>query len=164
MSLSLLRKIPLFSDLNDGQLQKVLDLCHRRTYAKGDRVITEGEEGDEMFIVLDGQVEVSKAIHVSVPGREPVSFEKQLVLLRQGDYFGEVALLASDTRSATVTARTNLDLWVLEGAAIQGLMAADTELGYRLLLVISRELCLRLGRANEDIRKLMTAFAFAINR
>jgi CRP/FNR family cyclic AMP-dependent transcriptional regulator len=85
-------------------------------------------------------------------------------VLRQGNYFGEVALLASDTRSATVSALTELDVWVLQGKAIQKLMAQDVDLGYRLLAVMSRELCLRLRRANEDIRKLMTAFAIAINR
>lgn len=164
MPLELLRKIPLFSELSDEQLEKVQQLCQKRRYAEGDRVITEGEEGDEMYIVREGKVEVSKAISVKIPGQDPVDFEKQLVVLSQGNYFGEVALLASDTRSATVTALTELNVWVLEGFAIQKLMAADPELGYRLLSVMSRELCIRLGRANEDIRKLMTAFAFAINR
>ena len=93
-----------------------------------------------------------------------MDFEKQLVVLGEGNYFGEVALLASDTRSATVTALTDLDVWVLQGAPIQKLMAGDPDLGYRLLSVMSCELCVRLGRANEDIRKLMTAFAIAINR
>ncbi len=164
MPLELLRQIPLFSELSDDQLQKVLELCQRRHYAEGEKVIVEGEEGDEMFIVREGRVEVSKAISVKIPNQDAVDFEKQLVVLGQGNYFGEVALLASDTRSATVSALTDLDVWVLQGAAIQKLMATDTELGYRLLSVMSRELCIRLGRANEDIRKLMTAFAFAINR
>lgn len=164
MPLELLRKIPLFSDLSDAQLGKVQELCEQRHYDAGEKVIIEGEEGDEMFIVREGEVEVSKAISVQVPGHERVDFEKQLVVLRAGNIFGEVALLASDTRSATVSARTDLDVWVLQSAPIQKLMASDTELGYRLLSVMSRELCVRLGRANEDIRKLMVAFAIAINR
>jgi CRP-like cAMP-binding protein len=164
MSLELLRKIPLFADLSEEQLKKVLDLCKRRHYAVRAQVIVEGEEGDEMFIVREGEVGVSKAITVTVPGQDQVKFEKQLVVLRQGTYFGEVALLASDARSATVTALTELDVWVLQGNAIQKLMAQDVDLGYRLLAVMSRELFLRLRRANEDIRKLMTAFAIAINR
>jgi CRP/FNR family cyclic AMP-dependent transcriptional regulator len=164
MPQELLRKIPLFSELSDDQLRKVQDLCERRRYEAGVKVISEGEEGDEMFIVVEGKVEVSKAITFQAPGQDHVKFEKQLVVLREGNYFGEVALLASDTRSATVTALSDLDVWVLQGAPIQKLMAQDFELGYRLLSVMSRELCVRLGRANEDIRKLMTAFAIAINR
>jgi len=164
MSLELLRKIPLFSGLSEDQLLKVLDLCERRRYEARAKVIVEGEEGNEMYIVRRGEVEVSKAITFQGQGQDEVKFEKQLVLLGEGDYFGEVALLASDTRSATVSALTNLDVWVLQGAPIQKLMATDPDLGYRLLSVMSRELCLRLGRANEDIRKLMTAFAIAINR
>lgn len=164
MSLELLRKIPLFSELSDNQLHKVLDLCERRKYNAGTKVIVEGQEGDEMFIVRLGEVEVSKAITVKIPGQDQVNFEKRLVVLGEGNYFGEVALLVSDTRSATVSALTDLDVWVLQGAPIQKLMAQDPELGYRLLSVMSRELCVRLGRANEDIRKLMTAFAIAINR
>lgn len=164
MPLEILRKIPLFSELSDDQLGRVQALCEQRAYAAGDKVVTEGQEGDEMFIVREGEVEVSKAISVQIPGQDRLEFEKQLVVLRAGNYFGEVALLASDTRSATVSALTDLDVWVLQGAPIQKLMAADPELGYRLLSVMSRELCVRLGRANEDIRKLMTAFAIAINR
>jgi len=163
MPQELLRKIPLFSELSDDQLSKVQNLCEQRSYEAGNKVITEGQEGDEMFIVLKGRVEVSKAITFQVPGQDHVKFEKQLVVLKEGNYFGEVALLASDTRSATVTAQTDLDVWVLQGGPIQNLMAHDFELGYRLLSVMSRELCVRLGRANEDIRKLMTAFAIAIN-
>lgn len=164
MSLELLRKIPLFSQLSEDQLRKVLDLCEQRRYEAGVKVVVEGEEGDEMFIVQQGEVEVTKAITVQVQGQEQVSFKKRLVVLREGNYFGEVALLAADTRSATVFALTDLVVWVLQGAPMQKLMAADPDLGYRLLSVMSRELCVRLGRANEDIRKLMTAFAIAINR
>ena len=164
MSIDLLRKNPLFGKLSEDQLEKVLAVSERRSYKAGDTVLAEGEEGDEMYIVREGEVAVSKAIQLEIPGRGQVNFEKQLVVLGQGSYFGEVALLVSDTRSATVTARTDLEVWVLPSAPIQRLMAEDVKLGYHLLSVMSRELCVRLTRANEDIRKLMTAFAIAINR
>ena len=116
MSLELLRKIPLFSELSEDQLHKVLDLCERRRYEAGTKVIVEGQEGDEMFIVRQGEVEVSKAITVKIPGQDQVSFEKRLVVLGEGNYFGEVALLVSDTRSATVTARSKTAITADPGA------------------------------------------------
>ena len=103
-------------------------------------------------------------VGLQIPGREEVNFEKQLVTLGEGDYFGEVALLAADTRSATIRALTDLDVWVLKNERMQQLMDEDRELGFELLSVMSKDLCLRLTRANEDIRKLLTAFAIAINR
>jgi hypothetical protein len=47
---------------------------------------------------------------------------------------------------------------------MQQLMKEDTDLGYRLVSVMSQELCRRLRRSNDDVKKLMTAFAIAINR
>ena len=164
MPKDLLRKTPLFRAMTDEQLDKILAQCKKRHFESGDVVLSEGEEGDEMYIVHQGQVEISKAIHVQIPGRGEVSFEKQLVVLGEGTYFGEVALLAKDNRSATVTARTPLDAWVLDSESMQQLMDQDLDLGYKLLSVMSRELCKRLAAANEDIRKLMTAFTIAINR
>ena len=164
MPRSLLRKTPLFGAMSDEQLDKILAQCEKSHFEAGDVVLTEGEEGREMYIVEQGQVEISKAISVQIPGRGKVSFEKQLVVLGEGTYFGEVALLAKDNRSATVTARTPLDVWVLDSASMQRLMDQDLDLSYKLLSVMSRELCKRLTAANEDIRKLMTAFTIAINR
>lgn len=162
--LSLLRKAALFELLSDEQLRQILARCETREYKAGDVVITEGEQGEEMYIVRSGRVAVSKAIKLRVPGRGEVNFEKQLATLAQGSYFGEVALLASDTRSATVTALSDLEVWVLRSGPMQELMEEDRELGYRLLTLMSRELCNRLRRANEDIQKLLMAFAIAINK
>lgn len=165
MSNALLRQAALFQGLTDSQLDAVQSRLRERRYAAGDPVVREGDSGQEMFIVKAGQVSISKAIQVELPGRGgELCFEKQLAVLGEGSYFGEVALLATDTRSATVNAVTDLRVWVLTTDDMKELMERDPELGYRVLLVISKELCGRLHRANEDIRKLVTAFAFALNR
>lgn len=161
---AILRKMPLFRDLKDDQLDQIATLLQGRHFETGEKILQEGEHGDEMFILRSGRVSVSKAIHLDVPGRGEVNFEKQLVVLQEGSYFGEVGLLASDTRSATVKAMTPVDLWVLEAAPVQALLEREPELGYRLLSVMARELCERLRQANEESRKLMVAFAIAINR
>lgn len=160
----ILRKMPLFRDLKDGQLDQIAALLQERHFDRGAAILREGEQGDEMFILRSGRVSVSKAIHLDVPGRGEVNFEKQLVVLQEGSYFGEVGLLAADTRSATVKAITPVELWVLEAAPVQELLERDPEMGYRLLSVMARELCERLSRANEESKKLMVAFAIAINR
>ncbi len=164
MPKELLRKAPLFKGLADAQLDKVVSLLKERTFEQGALVVEEGQEGDEMYIVREGEVAISKGILLNIPGRGEVAFEKQLVTLGEGSYFGELALLAPDTRSATVKALTRLHAWVLESSSMQQLMDEDTDLGYRLVSVMSRELCHRLRRSNDDVKKLMTAFAIAINR
>jgi len=164
MSKDLLAKTALFGALTEAQIAAVHRRLRVRKYSAGTCVVREGEEGEEMFIVRSGQVTISKAIQMELPGRGELCFEKRLATLGEGSYFGEVALLASDTRSATVTAVTDLELWVLTTDDMKQLMEADVALVYRVLAVISKELCNRLHTANEDLRKLITAFAFAINR
>ena len=159
-----LRSVELFHELRDDQLTSVSSICERRAFKSGELVVREGEMGNEMYLVFSGQAGVSKSIDVKLPGNDHLKFEKKLAVLGPGSSFGEIALLEDDTRTATVRAETELELFVLKNERMGELMDGDPMLGFSILKAMSKVLCTRLRKANNDISKLLTAFAIAIRR
>lgn len=91
-----LHNIPMFSDFSPTTLTMVAESMTPIRYSPGATIIRQGDEGDQFYVIRDGEVEVSVASN----GAEKVVKE-----LQQGDYFGEVALMTNDKRNATVRAK-----------------------------------------------------------
>lgn len=159
-----LKGVPIFAGMTDDQLTRIGSICERRVFRSGEMVVREGDQGDEMYLVFSGQAGVSKCIEVRLPGNDLLKFEKKLAVLGPGSSFGEIALLENDTRTATVRAESELEVFVLKKDRMGELMDADPNLGFNILRAISEVLCARLRKANNDISKLLTAFAIAIRR
>jgi hypothetical protein len=90
LKLEALQAMPLFRYLNYQELVKVMNLTDVRSYGQDDPVVREGEQGEEMFIVLTGGVRVH-------------SGQAVIVRLGPGQHFGEMALIDSSARSASVS-------------------------------------------------------------
>jgi CRP/FNR family cyclic AMP-dependent transcriptional regulator len=90
-----LRDIPLFAELSDRDRSLLAESMHEKSYSAGDEVVVEGKGGVGFFVILDGTA------RVSVRGADHGT-------LRGGDYFGEMALVDGDQRSASVTAEADL--------------------------------------------------------
>src|SRR5262249_32694785 len=99
-----LERVPLFHGGDPLLLSQVSMALRPRAAAPGEVVVEKGEVGSEMYLICRGEVEV-----LDGAGRV-------LATLREGDCFGEVALLLSEPRNATVRAKTLCDLFVLEKA------------------------------------------------
>lgn len=107
---SILRGEPLFQCLTDGQIGNLVGQSDLNHFGRGERVIEEGEDGDSMFILIQGSARVSVAKNGSTI---PVA------TLRSGDCFGEMSLLTGEKRSATVQAER--DCYVMEiGKEVMG--------------------------------------------
>src|SRR5512133_284963 len=94
--LNVLRNVELFDGLIDDELAKVASICQERRLRRGEMILKQGEEGDEMFIVTEGFVEVVLGESQATPARRVV------VNLGAGQITGEMALLDQGARSATV--------------------------------------------------------------
>ncbi|MCX7943323.1 MAG: Crp/Fnr family transcriptional regulator [Deltaproteobacteria bacterium] len=90
----ILSKIFLFSDLNKYELNKLSSLMSEKVYKKGENILIQNDKGDSLYVILEGKV---KVVLYGEKGREII-----LSILEDGDFFGEMALLDEDVRSAYV--------------------------------------------------------------
>lgn len=105
----------LFSLLDEVGCKKLLESAARRTCPVGEVVCREGERGDEFFVVLGGKVAVTA---------DDFGTSKPIALLGRGAFFGEMAVLANQLRSATVTVDEEADLLVFGRAAVEAVLKA----------------------------------------
>ncbi|RKG56832.1 cyclic nucleotide-binding domain-containing protein [Corallococcus sp. AB011P] len=151
MDAAVLKKVALFEGLTQGQLAKVARIAQSRSHPAGDFLFREGDTGQDMFILADGKVRISK----SVPGIG----EEALAILEPGQYFGEMAVIEDSPRSADAIAHTSCTVWVIERAKLDQLMFTDKDLAYVLLWTFVRTLSERLRETNDKIKGF-----FAISR
>lgn len=95
-------KVPLFSEMQPAELVAVFERMAIRCSPVGTLICEEGDVGDSMYILAEGNVEVSV--------KEPDGSQLGLARLRGGDFFGEYSLLTQSARNATVTAKTDVEL------------------------------------------------------
>ena len=91
---NLIRKVPLFSELNDSETDAVMALVSTRNVPRKSIVVQEGDVGDSLFIILKGSVKISS---YTAEGKEVV-----LSLLGEGGVFGEMALLDRQPRTLSL--------------------------------------------------------------
>jgi ABC transport system ATP-binding/permease protein len=114
-----LRRVPLFQQCSSATLDRVAAVLEPVSLPAGGVVFREGDPGDRFFLVAHGALAVS-----SDGGGQ----SRVLARLGPGDFFGEIALLTSQPRTATVTAETDARLWALSGQAFTQVMHAEPEL------------------------------------
>ncbi|MCX5888823.1 MAG: cyclic nucleotide-binding domain-containing protein [Deltaproteobacteria bacterium] len=156
------RKIFLFQTLEDREIEEVLDRTSPREFPAGSEIIREGEPGDSMYIMISGEVEITKQLTLVLDKDTP----KERVMIRlkadDGVYFGEMSLLEQDTRSATVTALTDCQLLELNHQDFLELIRHHPIMGVKLLLHLAQLLSRHLRKTNQDVVKLTTALAISL--
>jgi CRP-like cAMP-binding protein len=156
-----LAEIPLFQGLDPAQLRAVADVLRPAHATSGDQLLTEGEPGRSLFVLVDGTVETTK--HLGVIGLDGgAPRQKVLVRLSAPQFFGEIGLLEDTPRSASVRAATPCELLELRRDDFDRLVAADVRLGYRLLRNIASSLIGRLRDTDRDVLKLTAALSLAL--
>lgn len=122
-----LRRVALFSDLDDGELAQIALLFKERRFAAGETVVKEGADGAAFFLIQEGEASVS------VRGRIRAS-------LSSGDHFGEIALIDEGVRSATITATTELLCYGLTLWEFRPLVVENGLIGWKLLHSLATKL------------------------
>ncbi|MFZ2494114.1 MAG: Crp/Fnr family transcriptional regulator [Thermoanaerobaculia bacterium] len=141
---SLFRNFPLFSDLDDRELAAIAALAKPRRYARDEPIIHEEERGDIFCLIREG--------HVKVTMTSPEGKEIILKLLGPGEFFGEMALLDDEPRSATVTATDAVELVTIWRSDFLQILADNFSITKKVLAEISR----RLRSASSRIESLAT--------
>jgi len=130
---SLARNVALFQGLSGEDIAKIFARGMTIRVQKGETIFYKGTTGSQMYIVLTGSIDVSD-------GR------KTIATLRSGDTFGEMALINSEPRSASVVAAEDAHLFVLSETTFQHLLTKRVAI--QILLNIVRTLSHRLREAN----------------
>jgi CRP/FNR family cyclic AMP-dependent transcriptional regulator len=125
--LELLRRVPLFSDLERRELDEIASSLKERTFDAGQTIATEGESAVGFFVIEDGEA------RVTVGGEERGR-------LRAGDYFGEIALIAESDRTATVVAETELRCLGMTFWDFRPLVEQNGKVAWKLLQALAQKL------------------------
>ncbi|THF84462.1 Crp/Fnr family transcriptional regulator [Cohnella fermenti] len=151
MNPQLLRDFPLFENLTDEHLAEIAELCGTSEYAKGESIFFEGDEGDGLYLILSGVVQIYQDNHT----RDVI-----LSIFREGDFFGEMALLQNEkVRSASARTIEKSTLCILKKHHFLALVQSRPE----ILIGILETALDRLRDANKlitdltilDVRKRM---------
>lgn len=94
-----LTRVEIFGVLNKHEISKIADACESVLFDEGENIISQGEDGDAFYILEEGMC----GVFIGTP-EEPSGEKQVLIYDRQGDYFGELALLNNEPRKATVRA------------------------------------------------------------
>ncbi len=137
-----LRNVPIFTDLDDAELKKIVKLGVRKKYKKGSIVVLEEELGAALFIIVSGKV---KVVRMEEDGREVI-----LSIFGSGEFFGEMSLLDGLARSASVVASDKTELFMIHRRDFLDLLHEHPKVSISLLA----ELAMRLRRADTQIKSL----------
>jgi CRP-like cAMP-binding protein len=110
---------PLLGSPDNESLRVLIENASVERFTAGQVVFNQGEEGDALYIILQGEVSVERHSEEAPP--------RQLATLRAGSFFGEMALITNDPRSATVSALGDCELLVIKRPDVQRFVEADPE-------------------------------------
>lgn len=128
-----LHRIPFFRSLPTDTLLAISAKLKKAHFEHGETIFQEDSLGDAMYLIESGQVKVSVNTSVGQP-------EKVVNYLGPGNFFGEMALLLNQRRSATITATIDAELWVLYKADMDELLVDHPEIALQITKELSRRI------------------------
>ncbi len=141
-----LREIEVFLGRKESTLAALEACMEKRTYKAGEKIFSQGDTGDELFLIRRG------AVRIVLPLGNKQSHH--LATFGRGDFFGEMAFLDPDPRSADALAFSDVDLFVLSRKRFDTLAEEHKRLAIGLVLSVARVLSTRLRYANAELRAL----------
>jgi CRP/FNR family cyclic AMP-dependent transcriptional regulator len=125
--IDLLRRVPLFSDLERRDLRELANSMKERTFPAGHKLAEEGQGGVGFFVIENGEATVT------IGGEE-------VGRIGPGDYFGEIALIAETPRTATVTADSEIRALGLASWEFRPLVESNASVAWKLLEALAKKL------------------------
>jgi CRP-like cAMP-binding protein len=137
-----LQEIPLFKSLSQRDLLNLTSIIHKRNYLAGEYIFYQGDPGIGLYIIRDGEVMIN---------RESDEGDKiTLAVFQKGDFFGELALVDNDKRSASAVAQSDTKLSVIFKPDLDEFIQKYPRKGIKILAGIAEITAMRLRILNED--------------
>jgi CRP/FNR family transcriptional regulator, cyclic AMP receptor protein len=130
----LLQRVPLFSDLQRKDLERIGSSMKERRFEQDDTLTVEGRGGVGFFVIEEGYARVS--VH-----------DEERARLGPGDYFGEIALISEGSRTATITAETPIKAWGMTMWDFRPLVEGNAEISWKMLQAMAKQLHAAESRA-----------------
>src|SRR3954463_7593008 len=134
----ILARMPLFRPLNDREILRVLQVTDVSDYKNGETIISEGDKGEELYIVLSGTAKV-------------IRNGTEIATLSAGDHFGEMALVRSQPRSASVVSDGSSELMVIRRTEFFEILRKEHQLAVKLLWQFLGVLADRLADTSREL-------------
>lgn len=152
-SAHLLKQVDIFYQVPVEQLERITAIAREASYQAGETIFAEGSNSDELFIILQGEVEIlldPGLTSLPIANKTPVP----IATLRRGQSFGEIALVDQGVRSATARAGVEgTRLLVIPGAELVHMCSDHPQLGYLLMRNLAADLAMKLRNTDLLIRQ-----------
>jgi CRP/FNR family cyclic AMP-dependent transcriptional regulator len=135
-----LRSTALCSGLPDPALRTIAEVAHERAYDPGDVLCYENDLGTDMFLILDGRVEIRKAGQRPTDGARGDELGRLLVVLEHGECVGEMSVLDDQPRSASVVAQGSVSVFTIQKEDLRDAIALCPDLAFGLFRVLAGRL------------------------
>ena len=152
MDIALLKQAAIFADLDEGELQRVAEVCREQKFQGAETVFKEGEPGNRLYIIAEGEVRISR----NIPG----SGEEALAVLKKGSVFGEMAIFDRSERSTDAIANADSVLLTISRSDFELLMDFNRDIAYKVLWAVVRLLSSRLRTTNDNLRSFLAMSMF----
>jgi len=127
----LLREIPIFADLSPEDLKRVAEIAREEWYPAETVIFRQGEEGGMMFVIVDGKMQILRTLN---------GLDQVLASRGPGDFVGEMAIIESAPRSATLLTKTDARVLAIDGATFKGILHERPDVSFAVLQSVSRRL------------------------
>ncbi|MBI5261295.1 MAG: Crp/Fnr family transcriptional regulator [Bradyrhizobium sp.] len=141
--LSVLRKHPIFSDLEPEALDQLCRYAKHTTFKRGSTIAAKGDPGNSLFAVISGTVKISSS---SPHGRSAI-----LNLIGPGEIFGEIAVLDGAPRTADATANTNCEVYIIDRRDFLPFVRSQPALAMKFIEL----LCARLRWTSQQVEQVI---------
>lgn len=151
-TIELLRNVAIFKDLDDAELAEVAEVCHEEKFVSGEYIFREGEHGNRLYLIVEGDVRISR----DVPG----SGEEAIAILKPGALFGEMAVFDRSERSTHAISNGGTTALTITRPDFEMLLDFNRELAYKVLWSVTRLLSVRLRNTNDSLRSFLAMSMF----
>lgn len=151
-TIELLRNVAIFKDLDDGELARIAEVCRTQEFVSGEYVFKEGESGNRLYLIVAGDVRISRTI--------PGSGEEALAILKPGALFGEMAVFDRSERSTDAILNGGTKCLTIARSDFELLLDFNRDIAYKVLWSCIRLLSLRLRSTNDSLRSFLAMSMF----